>query len=88
MEEIAIDRDLEEEKLNEAQILHLDSLILAKYVLCSRDIKLCKPFVELPKLYALLPFPRQAFGEDNVQIAKHFGNLGRLYQSMRRYDVS
>ena len=30
---------------------------------------------------------RQAFGEDNVQIAKHFGNLGRLYQSMKRYNV-
>lgn len=60
LEEIAIDRDLEDEKLKEAQILHLDSLILAK----------------------------QAYGDDNVQIAKHFGNLGRLYQSMRRYDVA
>lgn len=29
-----------------------------------------------------------AFGEDNVQTAKHYGNLGRLYQSMTRYDVS
>ncbi|XP_028396719.1 amyloid protein-binding protein 2-like [Dendronephthya gigantea] len=57
LEEIAIDRDLEEEKLDEAQNLHLASLLLA----------------------------RQAFGEDNVQIAKHFGNLGRLYQSMKRY---
>lgn len=37
---------------------------------------------------AVFIFSRQAFGEDNVQIAKHFGNLGRLYQSMRRYDVS
>jgi hypothetical protein len=32
-------------------------------------------------------YHRQAFGEDNVQIAKHFGNLGRLYQSMKRYGV-
>ena len=31
---------------------------------------------------------RRAFGEDNVQIAKHFGNLGRLYQSMKRFRVS
>lgn len=27
----------------------------------------------------------QAFGEMNVQTAKHYGNLGRLYQSMRRF---
>lgn len=26
-----------------------------------------------------------AFGEVNVQTAKHYGNLGRLYQSMMRY---
>lgn len=27
-----------------------------------------------------------AFGEINVQTAKHYGNLGRLYQSMHRYE--
>lgn len=27
-----------------------------------------------------------AFGENNVQTAKHYGNLGRLYQSMSLYD--
>ncbi|BES95474.1 amyloid beta precursor protein (cytoplasmic tail) Hypothetical protein protein 2 [Nesidiocoris tenuis] len=27
-----------------------------------------------------------AFGEYNVQTAKHYGNLGRLYQSMKRYQ--
>lgn len=29
-----------------------------------------------------------AFGEVNVQTAKHYGNLGRLYQSMTKYEVS
>ncbi|CAL1529171.1 unnamed protein product [Lymnaea stagnalis] len=29
---------------------------------------------------------RSAFGEENVQTAKHYGNLGRLFQSMKRYD--
>lgn len=29
-----------------------------------------------------------AFGEINVQTAKHYGNLGRLYQSMTKYWVS
>ncbi|XP_067639160.1 amyloid protein-binding protein 2 [Eurosta solidaginis] len=28
----------------------------------------------------------EMFGEVNVQTAKHYGNLGRLYQSMNRFD--
>ena len=28
----------------------------------------------------------EAFGEINVQTAKHYGNLGRLYQSMAKYE--
>ncbi|XP_058788660.1 amyloid protein-binding protein 2 [Phymastichus coffea] len=36
-------------------------------------------------LSALL-LAKDAFGENNVQTAKHYGNLGRLYQSMRRYQ--
>ena len=27
------------------------------------------------------------FGEENILTAKHYGNLGRLYQSMRKYEV-
>lgn len=37
-------------------------------------------------LSALL-LAQTAFGERNVQTAKHYGNLGRLYQSMRRFPV-
>lgn len=33
-----------------------------------------------------LRLSRLAFGEDNVQTAKHYGNLGRLYQSMKKYQ--
>ncbi|XP_075220244.1 protein interacting with APP tail-1 isoform X2 [Lycorma delicatula] len=33
-----------------------------------------------------LRLSRLAFGEDNVQTAKHYGNLGRLYQSMKKYN--
>ncbi|XP_062578908.1 amyloid protein-binding protein 2-like [Saccostrea cucullata] len=33
-----------------------------------------------------LALARKAFGENNVQTAKHYGNLGRLYQSMQRYE--
>nr|XP_031835390.1 amyloid protein-binding protein 2 isoform X2 [Nomia melanderi] len=33
-----------------------------------------------------LNLSRKAFGESNVQIAKHYGNLGRLYQSMGKFQ--
>lgn len=33
-----------------------------------------------------LALSHTAFGENNVQTAKHYGNLGRLYQSMTMYD--
>lgn len=33
-----------------------------------------------------LTLAHSAFGEKNVQTAKHYGNLGRLYQSMRKYE--
>jgi hypothetical protein len=35
-----------------------------------------------------LELARKAFGENNVQTAKHYGNLGRLYQSMQKYKVN
>ncbi|XP_060560053.1 amyloid protein-binding protein 2-like [Ruditapes philippinarum] len=33
-----------------------------------------------------LALARKAFGENNVQTAKHYGNLGRLYQSMHNFE--
>ncbi|KAK2576022.1 hypothetical protein KPH14_007374 [Odynerus spinipes] len=33
-----------------------------------------------------LQLAKTAFGERNVQTAKHYGNLGRLYQSMRKFE--
>ncbi|XP_029169791.1 amyloid protein-binding protein 2 [Nylanderia fulva] len=33
-----------------------------------------------------LHLAKTAFGERNVQTAKHYGNLGRLYQSMRKFE--
>lgn len=36
---------------------------------------------------ASLALAKKAFGENNVQTAKHYGNLGRLYQSMHRFEV-
>ncbi|KAF7385467.1 hypothetical protein HZH68_013897 [Vespula germanica] len=33
-----------------------------------------------------LQLSKTTFGEINVQTAKHYGNLGRLYQSMRKFE--
>ncbi|KAG7308364.1 hypothetical protein JYU34_005562 [Plutella xylostella] len=35
---------------------------------------------------AALTLSTRAFGENNVQTAKHYGNLGRLYQSMQKFQ--
>lgn len=35
-----------------------------------------------------LAMAMRAFGEMNVQTAKHYGNLGRLYQSMRMFQLA
>uniref|UniRef100_S4PXW1 Amyloid protein-binding protein 2 n=3 Tax=Pararge aegeria TaxID=116150 RepID=S4PXW1_9NEOP len=35
---------------------------------------------------AALELSMMAFGEKNVQTAKHYGNLGRLYQSMQKFQ--
>jgi tetratricopeptide (TPR) repeat protein len=51
----------------------------------ARDYKgLLKESEELHQ--SALQFSLDAFGEINVQTAKHYGNLGRLYQSMKRYN--
>jgi len=35
-----------------------------------------------------LNLAKLSFGECNVQTAKHYGNLGRLYQTMERYETA
>lgn len=34
-----------------------------------------------------LSLTKHTFGEENTLTAKHYGNLGRLYQSMKKYEV-
>lgn len=60
---------------------------------CCRIIYICVTESELlnesEKLHlTALQLAHSAFGEKNVQTAKHYGNLGRLYQSMRKYKVN
>ncbi|KAL1132475.1 hypothetical protein AAG570_010430 [Ranatra chinensis] len=49
--------------------------------------KEAKLFAQAEKLHKdALRLGRLSFGENNVQTSKHYGNLGRLYQSMKRYE--
>ncbi|CAL1269613.1 unnamed protein product [Larinioides sclopetarius] len=44
-------------------------------------------FAEAEELHtSALQITRQCLGELNVQTGKHYGNLGRLYQSMRKFN--
>ncbi|CAG2175936.1 unnamed protein product, partial [Oppiella nova] len=61
--------------LEEIAIDHHDKEEEQRMLIQSRELHL-----------SALDMARKAFGETNVQTAKHYGNLGRLYQSMKRYN--
>lgn len=74
--------------------IHQSSLIIAALILeeiaidsHNKELE-DRLLLEAQELHlASLALAKQAFGKNNVQTAKHYGNLGRLYQSMHRYKV-
>ncbi|KAK3717699.1 hypothetical protein QZH41_001102 [Actinostola sp. cb2023] len=78
----------EREELISFHLISRVSLILEEIAIDCRDKKEeGKILQEAQELHLTsLELARKAFGESNVQTAKHYGNLGRLYQSMRRYQ--
>lgn len=86
LEEIAIDNpedSLRGSKFlmkNEIEMLKIYFLIILIFI---AEQKLLQDAEELHLV--ALELSKKAFGEKNVQVAKHYGNLGRLYQSMERY---
>ncbi|KAL8576085.1 Amyloid protein-binding protein 2 [Nucella lapillus] len=62
-------------------------LILEEIAIDSHDKELeDRLLIEAQELHLFsLTMAQKAFGESNVQTAKHYGNLGRLYQSMHRF---
>lgn len=74
-----------------ASVKRVKALILEEIALDSPSVHssgmsaLLEQAEELHK--SALKLAMATFGERNVQTAKHFGNLGRLYQSMRRFAV-
>ena len=59
---------------------------LAFFLLLDNNLLTVKKNTFVIMLICAVSF-RKSFGENNVQTAKHYGNLGRLFQSMRKYKV-
>ncbi|XP_074643126.1 amyloid protein-binding protein 2-like [Tubulanus polymorphus] len=78
---------LPEDHLLSASSKRVKALILEEVAIDSTNKELEDSLLhEAQDLHlASLALAKKAFGENNVQTAKHYGNLGRLYQSMHRY---
>jgi len=78
---------LEPDHLLLASSKRVKALILEEVALDSTDdVKRVELLNEAEELHLeSLKLARNSFGESNVQTAKHYGNLGRLYQSMKRF---
>lgn len=69
--------------------LILEEIALDNFVVGENTSEYLSLLEEAEELHqSALRITIEAFGEVNVQTAKHYGNLGRLYQSMNKYDVS
>lgn len=76
--------------LTHVVLLHmLAALVLEEVAIDSRNDSERQEYLEeaLSLHKESLSLARRAFGENNVQTAKHYGNLGRLYQTMHLWGV-
>ncbi|XP_018325828.1 amyloid protein-binding protein 2 isoform X2 [Agrilus planipennis] len=85
------ERILPKDHLMLASAKRVKALILEEIALDLRDLtNPCSQeelLAESERLHkSALALSHAAFGERNVQTAKHYGNLGRLYQSMMEYE--
>lgn len=63
------------------------ALILEEIALDSNELVSVQLYKEAETLHQnALVLSLQHFGENNVQTAKHYGNIGRLYQSMHKFE--
>lgn len=86
-----MERILPSDHLMLASVKRVKALILEEIALDMRNTHTQfsqeKILQEAEKLHKdALALSHIAFGERNVQTAKHYGNLGRLYQSMSNYE--
>lgn len=85
-----MERILPKDHLLLASVKRVKALILEEMALDlrDRDPELQKEHLkQAEELHlAALKLTTKAFGDKNVQTAKHLGNLGRLYQTMKMYE--
>lgn len=86
-----MDKILPRDHLMLASAMRVKALILEEIALDLRDgshtREQDKLLLEAEQLHkSALALSHSAFGEHNVQTAKHYGNLGRLYQTMMKYE--
>ncbi|XP_063704574.1 amyloid protein-binding protein 2 [Culicoides brevitarsis] len=85
---------VKDNQLMQASAKRVKALILEEIALDSMppfpnslDRKMQPMLRESEQLHlAALSLSLETFGKNNVQTAKHYGNLGRLYQSMNQYE--
>lgn len=86
-----MDKILPKDHLMLASAVRVKALILEEIALDLRDgshlFEQDNLLIEAEHLHkSALALSHSAFGEHNVQTAKHYGNLGRLYQTMMKYE--
>ncbi|XP_074030648.1 protein interacting with APP tail-1 [Leptinotarsa decemlineata] len=84
-----MERILPKDHLLLASVKRVKALILEEIALDEQnDVEIHNSYLqEAEQLHkAALELSFKSFGEKNVQTAKHYGNLGRLYQSMKKYE--
>ena len=84
LEEIALDSSIQPDNTGKKHIYNLFLFISFKVKFLD-NTRLLLESEELHK--NALELSLETFGEINVQTAKHYGNLGRLYQSMLKFRV-
>lgn len=84
---VVMQKILPKQHLLLASAKRIKALILEEIAIDHHDkVVELQMLMESQKLHlSALELAKAAFGEMNVQTAKHYGNLGRLYQSMHRY---
>lgn len=88
MSELVQDNQLMQASAKRVKALILEEIALDNMPFPSSLDRKSQPMLqESEKLHlTALNLSLEAFGENNVQTAKHYGNLGRLYQSMCEYE--
>ncbi|CAF0924276.1 unnamed protein product [Didymodactylos carnosus] len=83
-----LQRQTKQKYLLLASCKRVKALIVEEIAIDSRDPSVKNQLLnEAHELHQFsLKLSLDIFGEENINTAKHYGNLGRLYQSMNKYD--